>query len=74
MLNLDTFYSYICLYFLAEVEIMDSEDDESVPVVLVGPRSIPITDINDQIISEMTPSEKELYIQIYQEYYSHIYD
>lgn len=63
-----------CFKFSAEVEIMDSDEDESVPMVQVGHRSIPITDINDQIISEMTPSEKELYIQIYQDHYSHIYD
>lgn len=59
---------------LEEIELMDSEDDEGVPVVQVGHRSIPITDINDEIIAQMTPSEKELYIQIYQDYYSHILD
>lgn len=54
--------------------MMESDEDESVPSVQVGNKTIPITEINDEIIAEMTPSEKELYIQVYQEYYSHIYD
>lgn len=64
---------YSC-YFLAEVEMMDSDEDENTPTVRVGNRTIAITDVNDEIIAEMTPTEKEEYIQIYQEHYSHIYD
>lgn len=33
-----------------------------------------IEEINDNVISQMTPQEKEIYIQVYQEYFSHIYD
>lgn len=53
---------------------MDSEDDELVPTVSVGGKTIAITDVNDTVIAEMTPIEKESYIQTYQEYYSHMYD
>ena len=53
---------------------MDSEDDELIPVVKVGERTVPITDVDDTLIAEMSPQEKEAYIQIYQEYYSHMYD
>ncbi|KYN20937.1 PREDICTED: general transcription factor IIE subunit 1 [Trachymyrmex cornetzi] len=57
-----------------EIEAMDSEDDELVPTVSVGGKTVAITDVNDTLIAEMTPIEKESYIQTYQEYYSHMYD
>ncbi|XP_069705289.1 general transcription factor IIE subunit 1 [Periplaneta americana] len=58
----------------AEIETMDSDDDELIPVVSVGDRSVPVTEVNDTLIAQMTPAEKEAYIQVYQEYYSHMYD
>ncbi|XP_020284866.1 general transcription factor IIE subunit 1 [Pseudomyrmex gracilis] len=57
-----------------EVDAMDSEDDELTPTVSVGGKTVVITDVNDTLIAEMTPLEKEAYIQTYQEYYSHMYD
>ncbi|XP_032671019.1 general transcription factor IIE subunit 1 [Odontomachus brunneus] len=57
-----------------EVEMMESEDDELVPTVSVAGKTVAITDVNDTLIAQMTPMEKEAYIQTYQEYYSHIYD
>ncbi|KYN05787.1 PREDICTED: general transcription factor IIE subunit 1 [Cyphomyrmex costatus] len=59
---------------IGEIEAMDSEDDELVPTVSVGGKTVAITDVNDILIAEMTPIEKESYIQTYQEYYSHMYD
>ena len=64
-------------YFLsvsAEIDSGDSDDDDLIPVVSVGDRSVPVTEVNDQLIAQMTPAEKEVYIQVYQEYYSHMYD
>ncbi|XP_012286562.1 general transcription factor IIE subunit 1 [Orussus abietinus] len=57
-----------------EVEMMESEDEDLVPTVSVGGKTVAITDVNDTLISEMSPAEKEAYIQTYQEYYSHMYD
>ncbi|XP_044727121.1 general transcription factor IIE subunit 1 isoform X2 [Chrysoperla carnea] len=57
-----------------DIENMDSDEDDNTPTVTVGSRTIPITEVNDALISEMTPTEKEVYIQVYQEYYSHMYD
>ncbi|XP_076247583.1 transcription factor IIEalpha isoform X1 [Calliopsis andreniformis] len=57
-----------------EVETMESEDDDLVPTVTVAGKTVAIADINDTLIAEMTPVEKEAYIQAYQEYYSHMYD
>lgn len=53
---------------------MESEDDELLPTVSVAGKTVAITDVNDTLIAQMTPMEKEAYIQTYQEYYSHIYD
>ena len=52
----------------------DDDDDDMAPFVTIGDKRIRLTDINDAIISEMTPEEKLAYVQIYQDYYSHIYD
>ncbi|XP_046393880.1 general transcription factor IIE subunit 1 isoform X2 [Ischnura elegans] len=52
----------------------DGDDDDLVPMVEIGNRSVPITDIDDALIAQMTPAEKEAYIQVYQEHYSHMYD
>ncbi|XP_076662503.1 transcription factor IIEalpha [Halictus rubicundus] len=57
-----------------EVDTMDSEDDDLVPTVSVAGKTVAIGDVNDTLIAEMTPVEKEAYIQAYQEYYSHMYD
>lgn len=57
-----------------DVEMMESDEDEDdhVPTVTVGNRTYPITDINDTIIAEMTQAEKEIYVQVFQDYYSHM--
>ncbi|XP_017773053.1 PREDICTED: general transcription factor IIE subunit 1 [Nicrophorus vespilloides] len=59
---------------LVEVETMDSdeEDDSNVPVVTVGNRTYAITDINDTIIAQMSQTEKEFYVQLFQDYFSHM--
>lgn len=56
------------------VDTMDSdeEDDTGVPSVTVGNKTYSITDINDAIIAEMTQAEKEVYVQVFQDYYSHM--
>lgn len=59
---------------VGEIETMDSdeEEDANVPTVTVGNRTYNITDINDEIIAEMNQSEKEIYVQVFQDYYSHM--
>lgn len=57
------------------VEMDNSESDEDdgiVPTVTVGNQVYNITDINDTIIAEMTQAEKEIYVQVFQDYYSHM--
>lgn len=57
---------------LETIESDDEEDDSSVPTVTVGNRTYNITDVNDSVIAEMTQAEKEVYVQVFQEYYSHM--
>ncbi|XP_058830198.1 general transcription factor IIE subunit 1 [Topomyia yanbarensis] len=56
------------------VEIMDTDSDDDMPMVTVAGRPHPLDEINDTLIAEMTPQEKETYIQVYQDHFSHMYD
>jgi len=57
-----------------DVGVMDSDDEDQVPLITVGSDKIPINEINDLIIARMTPAEEEAYIQQYQDLYAHMYD
>lgn len=61
-------------FFADDVGVMDSDEDDMVPVIMIGDKSVPVTEVNDTLIAQMTPIEKGEYIRIYQEYYSHMYD
>ncbi|XP_058461377.1 general transcription factor IIE subunit 1 [Malaya genurostris] len=56
------------------VEIMDTDSEDDMPTVTVAGRPHPLDEINDMLIAEMTPQEKETYIQVYQDHFSHMYD
>lgn len=53
---------------------MDTDSDGDEPTVFVAGKPVPLDEVNDEIIAQMTPQEKETYIQVYQETYSHMYD
>ena len=53
---------------------MESDDDDEIPTVTVNGKNVAITDVNDTLIAEMTDAERTAYIQIYQEYFSAMYD
>lgn len=57
----------------ANIDVMDSDSDDNAPTVMVGKKLYPIDEITDSLIAEMTPQEKDTYIQIYQEHFSHLY-
>lgn len=59
---------------VAEMESDDSESEDNAPTVMVNGKSVSLTDIDDDKIAMMTPTEKETYIQVYQDFYSHMYD
>ncbi|KAH8300429.1 hypothetical protein KR018_005314 [Drosophila ironensis] len=50
------------------------EEEDDVPTVLVAGRPHPLDQLDDKLIAQMTPQEKENYIHVYQQHYSHIYD
>lgn len=56
--------------------INDDESDEDVPSVMVGNRPYPVNEVmdNPDLIAKMSPHEKEVYIQICQEYYENQYE
>ena len=58
------------------VSQMDDEDDEDgdVPTVRVGNEDVVVTEVTPEIIARMTTEEQERYTQIFQDYYSHMYD
>ncbi|ETN64492.1 transcription initiation factor IIE, alpha subunit [Anopheles darlingi] len=56
------------------VDIMDSDSDDDMPTVTVAGKPYPLDEINDKLIADMSPQEKETYIQVYQDHFSHIYD
>lgn len=61
--------------FIASVEVMQSDsDDDDVPTVYVAGKAVPIDEINDELIAQMSHQEKETYIQVFQERFSHMYD
>lgn len=65
----------LVLLSTANISLMESEsEDDDVPTVLVSGRSVPIDEINDELIAQMTHQEKDTYIQVYQEHFSHMYD
>lgn len=59
-----------------KVDTMASSDDDAdgIPTVRVGSEEITLTDVNEDIINRMTAEEKERYTQIFQDFYSHMYD
>lgn len=59
---------------MENIEMMESdeEEDSSTPTVIVGNKTYNITEINDSIIAEMSQTEKDIYIQVFQDYYSHM--
>lgn len=65
-------------FYAADVDIMDTDSDDAddVPTVLVAGKPYPIDKVvgNEEIIAQMTHQEKETYIQVYQEHYSHLFD
>lgn len=62
----------------SDVMMNDDEDegseDNSEPMVKVGNRLIPLQEVNDDILPLMTQAEREEFIRLTQECYSHMYD
>lgn len=64
----------ISFFFAADVDVIETESDGDELTVFVAGKPVALDDVNDEIIAQMTPQEKEAYIQVYQEAYSHMYE
>ena len=53
------------------VEMSEEEED---PVLTIGNRKVLYQDITEDMITEMTPKEKDSYIEMGQELYKDMYD
>jgi len=49
----------------------DEDDDDGVPLVIVGSEKIPITQVDESVIARMTAQEKETYVQQFQDYHNY---
>lgn len=47
---------------------MDSDSDEEIPKVRVGDLEFPVNEVPSEQIEKMTASEKDAYVQLYQEF------
>ncbi|KAK7477625.1 hypothetical protein BaRGS_00031103 [Batillaria attramentaria] len=58
-----------------DVEEMESDEEEdAVPTVTIGGKRVPFHDVSDDMVSQMTPTEKEEYIRVGQELYENMYE
>ncbi|TRY79901.1 hypothetical protein TCAL_10048 [Tigriopus californicus] len=57
-----------------EVEMMSDEDDGELPTVRIGNDEVTVTDVTEELIAKMTAEEKERYTQVFQDFYSHMYE
>lgn len=54
---------------------MDSGDEEEeVTMVSIGDMRVPLHEVTDDMVANMTAEEKENYIRLGQELYSHLYE
>ena len=53
---------------VGDVELMDSDSDEEIPKVRVGDLEFPVNEVPSEQIEKMTASEKDAYVQLYQEF------
>uniref|UniRef100_A0A1L8DH09 General transcription factor IIE subunit 1 n=1 Tax=Nyssomyia neivai TaxID=330878 RepID=A0A1L8DH09_9DIPT len=59
---------------IPDIPMMESESEDESPTVTVSGKPYPISEITDSLIAQMTQQEKDTYIQVYQEAFSHMYE
>lgn len=55
-------------------DLMQSEDEDEGPVVRVRGKLVPLRDVDEYLVQQMTQPEQEEWIRLAQELYSHLYD
>ena len=64
---------FICL-FIVYLFLTDDDAEDGIPTVKVGNEEITLTDVNEEIINQMTAEEKDIYTQKFQDYYAFMND
>ncbi|XP_031623562.1 general transcription factor IIE subunit 1 [Contarinia nasturtii] len=61
---------------IPDIDVMDTDSDGDETTVLVAGKPMPLDEVidNEEIIAQMTPQEKDAFIQVWQETYSHMHD
>jgi hypothetical protein len=66
---------YVIIIFPAKAEEMETDDDDDgVPMVTIGDQKVAINEVSEDMVEQMTPSEKEAYIKLGQEMYADMYE
>jgi len=56
------------------METDDEGNEEMVTMVTIGDRRVPMDEVTEEMVSQMTPAEKAEYIRLGQELYEQFYD
>ena len=54
--------------------VCNNDAEDVIPTVKVGNKEITLTDVNEDIINQMTAEEKDIYTQKFQDYYAFMND
>ena len=65
---------FICLFIFYYFFSTDDDAEDGIPTVKVGNEEITLTDVNEEIINQMTAEEKDIYTQKFQDYYAFMND
>jgi C-terminal general transcription factor TFIIE alpha len=57
-----------------EMETDEEGDEEMVAMVTIGDRRVPMDEVTEEMVSQMTPAEKAEYIRLGQQIYEQLYD
>lgn len=60
--------------FVSAVDEMESEEEETAPLVTIGHLQVPYDEVTEEMISRMTPAEKEAFIKLGQDMYEDMYN
>ena len=64
---------FIC-FLIVGFFLTDDDAEDGIPTVKVGNEEITLTDVNEEIINQMTAEEKDIYTQKFQDYYAFMND
>lgn len=64
----------MCLVDVDEMDTDEEGEEEMVVMVTIGDRRVPMHEVTEEMVAQMTPAEKAEYIRLGQEIYEQLYD